>query len=91
MEDAITVPKIDTSAPAQEESVVAQVTQPEQPTEAPTEKDTDASQSGIIRSFEQSLNDLKSTTLDENSLRYLDELLFKIRVEAHDAFRRHTG
>lgn len=91
MEDAITFPKIDTSAPAQEEPVVAQATQFEQPTEAPTEKDADAPQSGIIRSFEQSLNDLKSTTLDENSLRQLDELLFKIRVEAHDAFRRHTG
>lgn len=88
MEDAITVPKIDTSAPAQKESVIAQATQPENTTEAPTEKDAEAPQSRIIRSLEHSLNELKSTTLDENSLRQLDELLFNIRVEAHDAFRR---
>lgn len=91
MEDTITVPKVETSELAQEEHFFAQATQPEVPTEAPTEKDADTPQSGLIRSFEQSLNDLKSTTLDENSLRQLDELLFKIRVEAHDAFRRHTG
>ena len=91
MEDAITVPKVNTAAPAQEEPTIAQAPQTEQPTKAPTEKGADTSQSGIIRSFEHSLNDLKSATLDENSLRQLDELLFKIRVEAHDAFRRHTG
>lgn len=47
-------------------------------------------QAELIHTFEQTLHNLKSATLDENSFRELDELLFKIRVEAHDAFRRHT-
>ena len=48
-------------------------------------------QAEIIRSFQQTLTGLQSTTLDESSFREIDEILFKIRVEAHDAFRRHTG
>ena len=48
-------------------------------------------QAEIIRSFQQTLTGLQSTSLDESSFREIDEILFKIRVEAHDAFRRHTG
>lgn len=48
-------------------------------------------QADIFRSFQQTLTGLQSTTLDESGFREIDEILFKIRVEAHDAFRRHTG
>lgn len=72
-----------------EERAVSQATQTEQVDNTPPERDT--SQTGIIRTFEQTLGDLKSAALDEASFRQIDELLFKIRVEAHDAFRRHTG
>lgn len=91
MGDAETGLETNTSAQAEEEHAIAQATPTEQAIDAPSEREADASQSGIIRSFEQTLNNLKSTTLDENSLRQLDDLLFRIRVEAHDAFRRHTG
>lgn len=72
-----------------EERAVSQATQTEQVDNTPPERHT--SQTGIIRTFEQILGDLKSAALDEASFRQIDELLFKIRVEAHDAFRRHTG
>lgn len=75
--------------PTIEERAISQATQTEQVDNTPTERDT--SQAGIIRTFEQTLGDLKSATLDEASFRQIDEFLFKIRVEAHDAFRRHTG
>lgn len=69
-----------------EDQTTFQATQTEEAANAP-----DTHQAGLIRAFEQTLHNLKSATLDEGSFRELDELLFKIRVEAHDAFRRHTS
>lgn len=69
-----------------EDQSTFQATQTEEAANAP-----DTRQAGLIRTFEQTLHNLKSATLDESSFRELDELLFKIRVEAHDAFRRHTS
>lgn len=49
----------------------------------------DASESGITQSLKRLLDDMKLATLGPQALREVDDLLFNIRVEAHDASRRH--
>ena len=49
---------------------------------------TDNTESGIFNSLRKTLNDIKMTSLSRDALRRVDDLLFDIRVEAHDAFRR---
>jgi hypothetical protein len=46
---------------------------------------------GIIASLQKILDDAKSATLDRSALKQIDDLLFDIRVEAHEALRRNTG
>ncbi|KAF9895359.1 hypothetical protein FE257_000263 [Aspergillus nanangensis] len=45
---------------------------------------------GMIMSLKKILQDAKSATLDLDSLKQVDDLLFNIRVEAHEALRRNT-
>ncbi|THC95152.1 hypothetical protein EYZ11_005355 [Aspergillus tanneri] len=45
----------------------------------------------IIPSLHQILDNVKSSTLDRRALKQIDDLLFDIRVEMHEALRRHTG
>ncbi|KAE8366201.1 Rap1-interacting factor 1 N terminal-domain-containing protein [Aspergillus caelatus] len=49
------------------------------------------SATGIITSFRNLLNDIKSATLDRDAIRQIDDLMFEIRVETGEALRRHTG
>ncbi|KAL5362068.1 Rap1-interacting factor 1 N terminal-domain-containing protein [Aspergillus floccosus] len=46
---------------------------------------------GIIASLQKILDDARSATLDRGALKKIDDLLFDIRVEAHEALRRNTG
>ncbi|KAB8199828.1 Rap1-interacting factor 1 N terminal-domain-containing protein [Aspergillus parasiticus] len=46
---------------------------------------------GIITSFRNLLDDIKSATLDRDAIRQIDDLMFEIRVETGEALRRHTG
>lgn len=43
----------------------------------------------IYKSLRKVLDDLKTTSLSLSSLREMDDLLFDIRMEAHEASRRH--
>lgn len=52
---------------------------------------SDTSETGITRSLKKLLNDMRSATLGPQALREVDDLLFNIRVEAHDASRRHKS
>jgi hypothetical protein len=61
-------------------------TEPVPPTVEP-----DISEAGISRSLRKLLDDMKSAKLGPNALREVDDLLFNIRVEAHDASRRHNN
>ena len=73
--------------PTTEEPTVSSEEKTSQTTQ--TEQPSSTSDTGIIRAFEQTLDSLKSATLDESKFREVDELLFRIRIEAQDAFRRH--
>ncbi|KAF4262357.1 hypothetical protein KXW98_001323 [Aspergillus fumigatus] len=48
-------------------------------------------QEGVISSLRRVLDDVKSTTLNLSALKEIDDLLFDIRVEMHEALRRHAG
>ncbi|KAJ5579814.1 uncharacterized protein N7459_005799 [Penicillium hispanicum] len=48
------------------------------------------SESGITDSLKTLLGEMKLATLSPTALREVDDLLFSIRVEAHDASRRHN-
>ncbi|KAL4893867.1 Rap1-interacting factor 1 N terminal-domain-containing protein [Aspergillus ambiguus] len=50
-----------------------------------------ASNPGIIATLQKVLDDAKSTSLNRSTLKQIDDLLFDIRVEAHEALRRNTG
>jgi hypothetical protein len=52
---------------------------------------TSVGQEGVISSLRRVLDDVKSTTLNLSGLKEIDDLLFDIRVEMHEALRRHTG
>lgn len=53
--------------------------------------ESDISEAGISQSLRKLLADMKSAKLGPNALREVDDLLFNIRVEAHDASRRHNN
>jgi hypothetical protein len=57
----------------------------------PPNVEPDTSESGITRSLRKILADMKSAKLGQSALREVDDLLFNIRVEAHDASRRHSN
>lgn len=61
-----------------------------QATESPKEQEP-PNNPGIIASLQKILDDAKSATLDRSALKQIDDLLFDIRVEAHEALRRNTG
>lgn len=42
----------------------------------------------IVNSLKKVLNDVKMMSLDRDALRQIDDLLFDIRVETHEATRR---
>ncbi|KAJ5532465.1 hypothetical protein N7494_009017 [Penicillium frequentans] len=48
------------------------------------------SEAGITDSLKRLLENMKQANLSLNALREVDDLLFNIRVEAHDASRRHN-
>ncbi|GFF65792.1 hypothetical protein IFM47457_01160 [Aspergillus lentulus] len=48
-------------------------------------------QEAVIFSLRRVLDDVKSTTLNLSALKEIDDLLFDIRVEMHEALRRHAG
>lgn len=48
-------------------------------------------QEGVISSLRRVLDDVKSTTLNLSGLKEIDDLLFDIRVEMHEALRRQAG
>ncbi|KAE8352920.1 Rap1-interacting factor 1 N terminal-domain-containing protein [Aspergillus coremiiformis] len=58
-------------------------------TDVHSEKDSNAT--GIITSFRNLLDDIKSATLDRDAIRQIDDLMFEIRVETGEALRRFTG
>lgn len=55
----------------------------------PPNPESDPSEAGITKSLRKLLDDMKLASLDPQALREVDDLLFNIRVEAHDASRRH--
>ncbi|KAJ5632498.1 hypothetical protein N7490_008837 [Penicillium lividum] len=55
----------------------------------PTPRST-PNESGITNSLKNILDDMKQANLSLDALREVDNLLFNIRVEAHDASRRHN-
>ena len=57
----------------------------------PPKVEPDTSESGISQSLKKILADMKSAKLGPTALREVDDLLFNIRVEAHDASRRHNN
>lgn len=60
-----------------------------QPEYVPT-SGPDTSETRITNSLKRVLENIKEATLSLNALREIDDLLFNIRVEAHDASRRHN-
>ncbi|RAH85496.1 telomere length regulator protein [Aspergillus japonicus CBS 114.51] len=60
-------------------------------TEAPTEPVPVKSEAEIANSLRKVLDDVKLAKLDRQSLKEIDDLLFDIRVETHEAMRRNTG
>lgn len=59
-------------------------------TDPPAAPESDSSEGGITQSLKKLLQDMKSAILGPSALREVDDLLFNIRVEAHDASRRHN-
>ncbi|PLB54649.1 hypothetical protein P170DRAFT_373970 [Aspergillus steynii IBT 23096] len=45
----------------------------------------------IIPALQHILDNVKAAALDRSALKQIDDLLFDIRVETHEALRRHTG
>lgn len=81
--DTEDVPNTDQNKPAEPTTVTAGIQTESIPTPQP-----DTSDAGITTSLKKLLNDMKQTTLSLDALREIDDLLFNIRVEAHDASRR---
>ncbi|PYH79392.1 telomere length regulator protein [Aspergillus uvarum CBS 121591] len=59
--------------------------------ETPTEPASVKSEAEIANSLRKVLDDVKLAKLDRQSLKEIDDLLFDIRVETHEAMRRNTG
>ncbi|OJK03943.1 hypothetical protein ASPACDRAFT_112122 [Aspergillus aculeatus ATCC 16872] len=60
-------------------------------TKASTEPVPVKSEAEIANSLRKVLDDVKLAKLDRQSLKEIDDLLFDIRVETHEAMRRNTG
>ncbi|KAJ5480718.1 hypothetical protein N7539_006612 [Penicillium diatomitis] len=67
-------------------ATVAVQTEPVLPT-----RHSDNSEAGITQSLRDLLSEIKTASLGPNALREIDDLLFHIRVEAHEASRRHNS
>jgi len=52
---------------------------------------SDPSEEGIAESLKKLLGDMKLAALGPDALREVDDLLFNIRIEAHEASRRHNA
>jgi hypothetical protein len=52
---------------------------------------SDITEEGIAESLKKLLGEMKLATLGPDALREVDDLLFNIRVEAHEASRRHNA
>ncbi|KAF3386794.1 Telomere length regulator protein rif1 [Penicillium rolfsii] len=72
-------------------AVIAFATPEVQAESVPPIVEPDISEAGISRSLKKLLADMKSAKLGPDALREVDDLLFNIRVEAHDASRRHNN
>ena len=57
-------------------------------TEPSPDLETGTSETGITSALHKILGDMNTTTLSPDALRQVDDLLFNIRVAAHDASRR---
>ncbi|KAJ5610622.1 hypothetical protein N7510_007341 [Penicillium lagena] len=57
--------------------------------QVPRSIEADSGETVISRSLGKLLEDMKTATLSPSALREVDDLLFNIRVEAHEASRRH--
>lgn len=53
--------------------------------------ESDTSDGGVLRSLRGVLDEVKLASLDMDSLKEMDNLLFEIRVQAHEALRRPSG
>ncbi|KAI9042602.1 putative telomere length regulator protein (Rif1) [Aspergillus affinis] len=63
-----------------------------EPPQLPAPETTNAPTDGeIIPALQQILDKVKASALDRNALKQIDDMLFDIRVETHEALRRHTG
>lgn len=60
-------------------------------TQTESQKEPEITEAGITDSLRKVLSDVKLAKLDRNSLKEIDDLLFDIRVETHEALRRNTG
>lgn len=58
--------------------------------ESTTQSRPEITGTGITRALRDVLGDIKLANLGPDALREVDDLLFNIRVEAHDASRRHN-
>lgn len=74
-----------TPAPTLEQITTAAAVQTEPITPTP---EPDTSETGIVQSLKKVLGNMKLAVLGPRALREVDDLLFNIRVEAHDASRR---
>lgn len=52
---------------------------------------SDPTEEGIAESLKKLLGDMKSAVLGPDALREVDDLLFNIRIEAHEASRRYNA
>ncbi|KAK2761310.1 hypothetical protein FQN54_001832 [Arachnomyces sp. PD_36] len=61
-------------------------------TDTPAEREVvEASEAGILGSLRRVLGAIRTVTWGRPALREIDDVMFDIRVEAHDANRRHDG
>lgn len=81
--DTVSVPAI-AAAP----QLISQGTQTEM---ASAEREVEASEAGILGSLRRVLGAIRTVTWGRPALREIDDVMFDIRVEAHDANRRHDG
>ena len=56
-----------------------------------TRPELDGSDPTVLRSLRGILDEMKLTTLNMDNLKEMDNLLFEIRVQAHEALRRNSG
>ncbi|OJZ87389.1 hypothetical protein ASPFODRAFT_131960 [Aspergillus luchuensis CBS 106.47] len=96
MEDAPTVtePIPEKGAPSEEkdlETTEKKTRAVSRTTQTESQKEPEITEAGITDSLRKVLSDVKLAKLDRNSLKEIDDLLFDIRVETHEALRRNTG